>query len=269
MKKIITSILAIFTLLFAANTVQSREITPVPHWQKSPIRVYVPSDDAKTQSMKRAFAKWQAKSYGKLKFRFVAKGPADIDVIFTESAAGSTPISSTSITYNENKISKAEIRIATKSKDFKKYSNDYVYTAMLHEVGRAIGMPVNSRKRSSIMFTPLSVNQDIIKLDIMKLYSIYDWPYANKDTQNTNSKPTEEKAKPTTQNTNKKPTEINANPTEDTTQKPEENTKEDANSSDKSDNKTIDNEKSEDESIPVKNLQDNGVKSDNLKPDLK
>ena len=214
MKKIILSVLAIFSILFGTISVQAREISDVPHWHTSPIKVYVPADDSKAPSMRRAFAKWQAKSYGKLKFKFVAKGPADIDVAFTESASGSTPISSTSITYNDNKITKADIQIATKSKDFKKYSNDYVYTAMLHEVGKAVGMPVNTRKRTSIMFSPLSVQQDIMKFDIMKLYSVYGWSYANKDTHNTNSKPTEEKVKPAdkTKTTTTKPNEATSQP---------------------------------------------------------
>ena len=218
MKKIILSILAIFFILFGIINTPAREISEVPHWQTSPIKVYVPSDDNKAPSMRRAFAKWQAKSYGNLKFKFVAKGPADINVAFVEMASGSTPISNTSITYNGNSITKADIMIATKSKDFKKYSNDYVYTAMLHEVGRAIGMPVNPRKRTSIMYTPLSVQQDIMKFDIMKLYSVYGWSYANKNTQNVNSKPTEEKVTPAdksktpkTSNT-KKPAEEVKNP---------------------------------------------------------
>ena len=209
MKKIIISILSLFFVLFGVVSAQAREISEVPHWQTSPIRVYVPSDDKKAPSMRRAFAKWQAKSFGKLKFRFVGKTPADITVVFTEAANGSTPISSTTVTYNGTKITKAEIHIATKSKDFKKYSNDYVYTAMLHEVGKAIGMPINSRKRTSIMFAPITVQQDIMKIDIMKLYSVYGWSYANKDIHNTNSKPTEEMLKPTSKKTTTPPVKNN------------------------------------------------------------
>ena len=212
MKKIVISIISLFSLLFLGYNVQAREISEVPHWQKSTITVFIPKKDdkGKTASLKRAFARWQGASSNRIRFRYVEKGPADIDVIWTDSANGSSPISSTTVGNSGNSIKKAEIHIATKDPNFSKYSNNYVYTVMLHEIGRALGLPVNERKKSSIMHAPVSVNQDIMKIDTMKLYSINGWSYATRNTS-TETKQTTETTPQTTQPTqniakpNKKP----------------------------------------------------------------
>jgi hypothetical protein len=184
MKKIVISIISLFSLLFLGYNVQAREISEVPHWQKSTITVFIPKKDdkGKTASLKRAFARWQGASSNRIRFRYVEKGPADIDVIWTDSANGSSPISSTSVSSSGTSINKAEIHLATKDPKFSQYSNNYVYTVMLHEIGKAIGMPVNGRKKSSIMHAPVDVKQDIMKIDVMKLYSINGWSYATRNT---------------------------------------------------------------------------------------
>ncbi|MBQ8458862.1 matrixin family metalloprotease [bacterium] len=170
-----------FILTFCGIT-QARNIVVAPHWQKSPIEVYIPNDDKKSASMKRAFIKWQNLSSGKLVFKFVNEGPADIDVVFTDTEGGSsTPISSYSVTTQGEKITKSEIQIATKSPNIKKYSNDYIYTVMLHEVGHALGLKSSTRKKTSIMYTPVSVEQDILKIDIRELYSLNSWSYMDRN----------------------------------------------------------------------------------------
>lgn len=183
MFKKILSILVIFFafLLTFAGIVNAAEKIDSPHWQKSPIKVYIPKDPMQT-SMRHAFERWQNKSFGKLKFEFVNKGPADIDVVFTEKTDGTDgPIASYSVTIKGKAITKSEIKIAAKSKNISKYSKNYVFTTMLHEVGHSLGLDDNSRKTSSIMHMPINEKQEIMKVDMMKLYHLYGWNWAKKN----------------------------------------------------------------------------------------
>lgn len=181
MKKIIFGILAVFVFIFGLCNINKSFAYPVtgPHWNKSPINVYIPND-AKAITMKHAFQKWQNSSYGKLKFNFVQKGPADIDVVFVEKVTGADgPIGEYKINIKNGFIDKAEIKIATRSKN--KDSNDLIYTTMLHEVGHALGLPDYDRKRTSIMHMPISESQDILKLDIMNLYKLNNWTWMDRN----------------------------------------------------------------------------------------
>ncbi len=190
-KKTLLGIIAVFVFVFTfANVSQATSGTyskgmETPHWQKKPINVYIPLD-AKSQSMKNAFSKWSSVSSGKLSFTYSSnekdKDKADIIVSFTDKTEGlETKLGGYSISTNGNKITKGTITIATKSKLAKKYSNNYIYTTMLHEVGHVIGMKDNSRKESTIMYMPISEKQDITKLDIRQLYKINGWSYADRN----------------------------------------------------------------------------------------
>lgn len=180
-KKLLGIIFIIFVFVFGTiNKSQASTTTIAPHWQKSVITVYIPQDE-RAPSMRRAFNKWQTVTGGKLKFQFVNKGPADIDVAFIDKADGSDgPIGSYSLNIQGQKITKAEIRLATKSPTIKKYSKNLIYTTMLHEVGHALGLPDTNRKKSGIMFMPVSAEQDITKLDIRKLYMLNGWSYMDR-----------------------------------------------------------------------------------------
>lgn len=177
-KKIFISLFLI--LAFAAtffNFVQAETAT-YPHWTKSPITVYIPKDE-KAVTMRHAFEKWQNLSYGKLKFQFMPKGPADIDVVFTDKVDGSDgPLGSHKITIKKGAITKAEIKMATKGN--KKYSNNMVYTTMLHEIGHVLGLQESTRKQSSIMNMPVNETQDILKKDIVNLYHVNGWSYMDR-----------------------------------------------------------------------------------------
>ena len=179
---LIIGFLCIFTSVALAMTPASELRATPPHWQKSTISVYIPKDTY-AETMKRAFQKWQAVSSNKIKFNYVEKGPADIDVAFLEKVSGDSPIASYSTNISGNKITKAEIRIASKGKDIKKYSKNYIYTTMLHEVGHVLGLPLNERKKSSIMNTPINETQQILSLDVLKLYHTNGWSWKNERIQ--------------------------------------------------------------------------------------
>ncbi len=183
-KKALFGIIAIIITFLGLSAFASTTSTATfPHWQKSPINVYIPKDE-KADTMRRAFSKWQGESGGNLKFNFVEKGPADIDVVFTEQFSGKNgSISSNSVRTSGMKITKAEIKIL-KGPKVKKYSNNYVYTTMLHEIGHALGMKDEPRKPTSIMYMPISEKQDIQKFDVKKFYKVNGWSFAQRNFNN-------------------------------------------------------------------------------------
>ncbi len=152
-----------------------------PHWQKSPIVVYIPQDP-KSASMQNAFKRWQDASEQKLKFQYINdKKKADITVEFTDKVNGSDgPLGEYSLEIQGMEITKATIKIATKSTQIKKYSKNYIFTTMMHEVGHVIGMKDSDRKRSSIMHMPVDETQDILVSDKRNLYRIYGWDWINR-----------------------------------------------------------------------------------------
>ncbi len=154
---------------------RTSKISNAPHWGKTSINVYIPKD-ARSGSVRRAFEYWQSVSSGKIRFNFVSKGPADIDVVFLEKVSGADgPLGECILQIKENAITKAEVRFATKNSKINKYSNNYIYTTMVHEVGHALGLKDKQGKPSSIMHVPIDESQDIKKMDIKDLFMLYDW----------------------------------------------------------------------------------------------
>lgn len=173
------AILFVFVCFNTANATTSIS----PHWKSGTIRVYIPQDTQATM-MQHAFERWQDASSGKLSFVFINKGPADIDVIFADSVDGNDgPIGSYTVTIQNRYITKAEIKIATKKNNISQYSNDYIFTTMMHEVGHALGLPDTNRKASSIMYMPLSASQDLLKIDMLKLYNLNNWSWMDRNIQ--------------------------------------------------------------------------------------
>lgn len=187
MKKFLLGIVAVFLFIFAfanitnAAATNTSKRTEVPHWQKSPINVFVPNE-AKAGSMKNAFNTWAAKSSGKIRFEYTDKKRADIIVEFTNNTEGlESKLGGYSLLTNGTTITNATIKIATKSKEAKKYSSNYIYTTMLHEVGHVLGLKDNPRKPTSIMYMPITEKQDIMKIDIRQLYNVNGWSYADRN----------------------------------------------------------------------------------------
>ena len=188
MKKFLLGIVAIFLCVFAlvnishAASTNTSKKSDMPHWQKKPISVYIPNDTGSAQ-MRNAFTKWQTASGNRIVFQTVAtKDKADIVVTFTDKTDGlESGLGGYSTSIQGNKITKAQINIATKSKLAKKKTPAYMYKTMVHQVGHVLGMSDNNSKPSSIMYMPISENQDITKLDIKRLYGVCGWSYANRN----------------------------------------------------------------------------------------
>lgn len=188
MKKFLLGIVAIFLCVFAlvnisyAASTNTSKKSDMPHWQKKPIQVFIPSDTNATQ-MRNAFAKWQAASGNRIVFQYTTtKEKADVVVNFIDKTDGlESDLGGYSTTIEGNKITKAQINIATKSKLAKKKSPNYIYKTMVHQVGHILGMSDNKTKPSSIMYMPISEKQDIMKLDIRRLYGICGWSYADRN----------------------------------------------------------------------------------------
>lgn len=181
-KRFLSLLLIAFTIFLNFSlSVQAYKID-APHWSKTQIKVYIPQNN-KAQTMRNAFTKWQSMSENKLNFEFVKRGPADIDVVFTDKVDGSDgPLGQYKITIKDGNITKGEIKIATNGQN--NYSNDYIYTTMLHEIGHVLGLQEKERKNSSIMNMPITESQDILKRDIAELYYLYKWSYSQRRINN-------------------------------------------------------------------------------------
>lgn len=149
-------------------------------WAKNNLSVYIPKDNSYSGMMQRAFQKWQDSSYKQLSFSFVEKTPADIEVKFLDKLEGTdaNDIGEYAITIKGGNIVKAEITIVP---DGKKYSNNMIYTIMLHEIGHALGLS-DSTRSLGIMHSPVKETQDIISNDIIRLFRLNGWSYMNKGT---------------------------------------------------------------------------------------
>ena len=183
MKKIFSGIIILAGLFLAlsANAAQTT-VSTSPHWESGKITVYIPPKQPKTDTMRHAFEKWQNMSHGNLSFTFVEKEPAQITVQFSEKVSGSDgPIGICSLSTEGMYITQANITIATKNTEA--YSNDMIYTTMLHEVGHALGLNDSTRKYRSIMHFPVTEDQDILSIDMEKLFKINNWSWSQRNVE--------------------------------------------------------------------------------------
>ena len=186
-KKILLGFLAIFVAVFAICNVgyaASKKYTKgydVPKWKKSQISVYIPAKDEYVPLVRKGFQKWQDVSCGNLKFNYVEKQPADIEVNFVKQKGTDTELGSYSVQIINNEIKKAYISLSTKSPEISKYSKSYVELTILHEIGHVLGLSDAPRKNFSIMHKPISEDQKILKTDILNLFRVNSWNYMNRD----------------------------------------------------------------------------------------
>ncbi|MBP3821460.1 matrixin family metalloprotease [bacterium] len=173
MKKLLLFIFAIFMMFI--SPVKAEYYGPV--WNSGVIKVYIPNDNY-TEMMKEAFQKWESNINKQIVFQYVTdKEEADIDVDFVEKVDGSDgEIGSYNTTVQGGAIVHGQIFIATKGNQ--RYSQDLIYTTMLHEIGHILGLPGTNRN-IGIMHEPISETQDIVKNDIVRLYKFYKWSIIN------------------------------------------------------------------------------------------
>ena len=195
LKKIFISAVSILTLLLSSlNIAPAREIVEVPHWKKKIITVYISPEggDAKIRPMiKSSFSRWQGNSSGHIMFQYPTdpKVPADIFVIFpTKDAPVQGGLTSVNLNIKNNEISEVKYYINTDSDTYKKSSGTYLSKVLLHDVGTILGLPTNTTKKSSIMYSPVTENQDIMKIDVRKLFSVSGWSYAKRNIESKNTK---------------------------------------------------------------------------------
>lgn len=177
LKKFLSAIFLIFGFAIACFGQINKITENFPHWQNpSKLTVFI-QQDTNSAMMKRAFLKWQNESYGKVKFVFTEKTPANINVTFTDKVDKTdAPLGSYSNTIKNGYITKSDIKIASINS---KASKNMIYTTMLHEIGHSLGLPDTSRS-VGIMNMPISESQDIYKRDVRQLYRIYDWNWVHK-----------------------------------------------------------------------------------------
>lgn len=177
LKRILNIFVLIFVIFFVFNNSASAVSDYGPSWNKSVISVYIPQGHAYSEMFLHAFQKWENSSFGKLKFQYVAKQPADIETYFVQKTDGTDEAAgSYTLIVQGGKIVKADIAIVAVPNQF---TNQMIYTTMLHEVGHALGLQDSNRKLG-IMRSPVVETQDIITNDIIKLYRLNGWSYMNK-----------------------------------------------------------------------------------------
>jgi len=172
MKKVLSVLFLILGFMFAFGA-KAFAYYYGPTWNVTPIYVHIP-EDKQTVTMEHAFQRWEKVSLNKLRFEFVDnEDDADITVEFVDDIDGSDgEVGAYALTVQGNLIKKANIQII--NNDDKKYSDDMMFTTMLHEIGHAIGLS-DSGRNFGIMRMPVNENQDIVKRDMIMLYKLYGW----------------------------------------------------------------------------------------------
>ena len=148
-----------------------------PHWEKSPINVFISSNNQQSTQIKNAFQAWQNASENKIKFVYTNNEKiSDIIVKFNSTINDSkNSVARADITIKDKAIIKGEITIFTNK--IANVNNKIAENIFLHNIGLTIGLPLNERKPSSIMCPNFTESQRILKKDVIKLYKIYGWSY--------------------------------------------------------------------------------------------
>lgn len=193
MKKKAFTLIIIF--MFAVTTAFSASL---PRWNKRPIKVYIPSDNAyKHTLMKAAFNEWQQKTYSAVWFSFLGenkKNEADITVKFVDIVTNCKNPSAVGCTHyyvdpNTKFYVKSTIDIGSKSLQELKGDDgtvarkttpippEQMYGIMLHEIGHAIGITEHSQNVNSVMYAytlyGLKVAQHLTEDDLRLVYKTY------------------------------------------------------------------------------------------------
>lgn len=145
------------------------------------IKVYI-GEDAKKDLFKKAFEHWDKNLYSMVDFVFVEnKESADIACSYVDKFAGSEG-GYTNWTYikkdGRKYFDKAEISVAKHSSyDNTKFSDEQIYSIILHEIGHSLGINGHSKSKGDIMYfsTEGYLNETgmISKRDVNTVRKIY------------------------------------------------------------------------------------------------
>lgn len=172
----VVKILIIFVIFFMSGAMCC--FGAVNKWNRPQyIKTYVPSNHKYTKLMKEAFSRWTKASNGKIIFYYVNTPKiAQINVHFVETifeADNSIGMEERRISRRGNRL-RSNIYIAEQTYNNKNLKKNTVFTVMLHEIGRSIGMPFSSNKLS-IMHPIPNEKQEILASDVNKLNILYQF----------------------------------------------------------------------------------------------
>lgn len=123
--------------------------------ERGTVRVYIENDPIYKPLMQKAYSEWQAAMGGSYVMFSYSGNRADAQDVVTflkaDSKAGLQEGGNCANRYNGTTITGANISLRTYSPDGKPLSKEWVYHAMLHEIGHSIGISGHSPYQGDVM----------------------------------------------------------------------------------------------------------------------
>lgn len=187
--KISKIILGLFLLLGLAVPAFAEVRQNVPHWNKTLLMAYMQEGSEYAPLMQQAFKEWQGHLPRKLQFYFTSLERdirlVEIDVQFNRVTGENAKNSGSTSLDGQNYFRHASIVINTiydeeiENDPAKKAKNEEeIYTVMLQQVGKVLGLQTSSNE-TSVMFAEPKEGQKILQEDIDNVYRIYGWRIDN------------------------------------------------------------------------------------------
>ena len=146
----------------------------VNRWGRMPVNVWIEPHKF-TPYVKRAFTEWQIASDQAVRFNYVPRNKAQIEVVFVQKAKTTTiGLTSTQYTPDSHKMLHAKIQLAQYDMQNHKLTDTGIYRVALHEIGHALGMGGHSKNPIDLMYPTLHKRLDnLSKNDIATIKYMY------------------------------------------------------------------------------------------------